>query len=134
MGQNKSEVSPHLARNKKTIAFQNAAAIEATVDPLLRFTAQTGMTPLSLRCTPYTEFDRSVEDETYVLSLEDDTVKISTSNTAVATATKTSTIEATFTAGTHIAKDSVLEIVVTLGGDGPIIPARSLFEFEYLVG
>jgi hypothetical protein len=132
MSQSKSQVPAGFP--KRTMSFEVPVALTATSDPHLRFTAQMDMMPLSLRCTPITEFDRTTEDETYVLSMEDDTTKITTDNAAVTTALKTATIEATFTAGTKIAKGSIVEIILTLGGTTPIVPARSVIEFDYLEG
>lgn len=132
MPQNKSEQAPGF--KTEMITFRVAASITATTDPLLRFYAKTGMTPISFRIDPLTEFDFTTGDETYILSVEDDTVKISTNNTTIAAGNKTNTAEATFADGTRIAKDSVVELIVTLGGTTPIIIAGSLVTFEYLVG
>lgn len=117
---------------KQTFTFVLPAALSATTDPIVRFKANVGMTPLSVRCTPLTEFDRADGNETYVLSVEDDGVKVSTDNAAVQTATKTEPIEATFASGTYIAKGSVVEIILTLGGTSPSVPARSLIELDFL--
>jgi hypothetical protein len=125
--------APPGVKQTKTFCI-NDADVTATTDPLFRFTANVGMSPLSLRCTPMDEFDRTTEDETYVLSMEDDTTKISTDNTAVTTVAKAAAIEATFALGTHVAAGSVMEIIVTLGGTTPIIPAYSVIELDYLEG
>lgn len=123
-----------MGARKFTITFRTAANITATTDPLLRFYAKTGLTPISFRIDPLTEFDFTTGDETYALSVEDDTAAISTANAAISGTNKTNTAEATFAAGTVIAKDSVVELIVTLGGTTPIIPAGSLVTFEALEG
>ncbi len=125
--------APPGVQQTKTFCI-NDADITATTDPLFRFTANQGLSPLSLRITPMDEFDFTTTDETYVLSMEDDGTKISTDNTAIAAGNKTAAMEATFASGTHVASGSVLEIVVTLGGTTPIIPTYSVVEFDYLVG
>lgn len=132
MSQNKQEGSPALPI--KHLTFELPADVTATANPLFRFTTPVGMTPLACRVTPLTEFDRTTGDETYVISVEDDTVKISTDNAAVTTPNKALAHECTFAAGTVIAKDSVVEIIATLGGTTPIIPARSVVVFSYIEG
>ena len=132
MPQNRSEVG--FGVPKQMITFRLASAITATTDPLLRFYARTGMTPLSFRICPLTVFDRADGNETYTLSVRAGGVTISTANTPVTTAGNMLTAEATFAPGVRIAKDAVVELVVTLGGTTPSIPAGSLVTFEYLEG
>jgi len=127
MGQNKSEV-PH-GSPKRTMTWFYNTQITATADPLIKFTIPVGCTPLSLRMSG--SFDFTTTDEDYTLSLEDDTTKISTDGTAIA-ATGYVCQEATFAAGTHIAKDSVLEIIITIGtSTTPTIDAL-VIQFDYL--
>lgn len=132
MAQNKQETPAGF--EKHTIMLEIPANLTATTDPTFRFKTPVGMTPLACRCTPVTEFDRTTEDETYVISVEDDGTKISTDNAAVTTASKANPIECTFAQGTHIEKDSVVEIIFTLGGTSPIVPARSIVQMDYLEG
>lgn len=106
------------------------ANITATTT-FFRFKASTNILPLGFRICPNTAFDRTSSDETYVLELQDDTVKCSTDNAAVTNTNNTSPIECTFTQGSIIAKDSWVVGLATLGGTSPIIPAGSLLEFEY---
>jgi hypothetical protein len=131
MGQNKSEV-PAGFKKRTIILYVNAADITSTTNPVVRYITPVGLTPLAFRITPYSEFDFTTGNETLVMSVEDDTVAISTANTTLAAANKALIAEATFAASTHVAKDSVLEFIVTLGGTTPIIPAGSVFAFDYL--
>jgi hypothetical protein len=131
MSQNVQE-QPSDKAKQMTIVIDTA--LDATVDPYLRFYAKTAITPLSCAIHPLTEFEFGDADETYVVSVEDDTVKISTDDTAVSALNKTAPITATFADNTQIAKDSVVEIVITIGGTTPSIPAQSLLVFTYLEG
>lgn len=115
MAQNKSEVPAGF--KKQTLTWMYKVQLTATANPYIQFTTPVGFTPLALRCCA--TCDRSTGDETYVISLEDDTVKISTDNTAVSGSTGYKVLEATFAQGTHVAKDSVIEIILTLGGTTP---------------
>lgn len=128
MAQNKSEVPAGFP--KQTITFTSVAQITSTQNPLFKFTLPVGATPLALRLSG--TFDFTTGNETYVLSLEDDTVKISTDNSAIA-ATGYTVIEATFATGTQIAKDSALEIIVTLGGTTPTLDG-AVITFDYIEG
>lgn len=119
---------------KRIMALAQVASLTSTKDPCYRFYAASQMVPLALRLTPSTEFDFTAGNETYVLSMEDDTVKISTNNTAVSALNKTAPLQATFASGTVIAAGSYVEIVLTLGGTTPVVPALSVYEFEYLEG
>jgi hypothetical protein len=130
MSQNKQEHP----KGCKEIMYRVVANITATTDPILRFVAKCGMTPVAFTIHPLTEFDFTSTTETYVLSVEDDGTVISTANAAISAANKTAPAEATFAAGTQIAKDSVVELIVTLGSTTPIIPAGSLVVFSYLEG
>ena len=120
------------ATPKGKICHTVHTALTTTENPVFRFVAQQDMIPLALRCTPTTSFAFTT-DTTYVISMEDDTTKISTDNAAV-TVTQTAPIEATFAAGTRIAAGSVVEVVFTLGGTSPSVDASSLIEFDYLAG
>jgi hypothetical protein len=133
MGQNKGEQSAELP--KRTLAFMIPANMTTTANAV-RFTAQTGMTPLEVRCTPLTEFDFTTGNETYVLSMTDDGTEIATSSaTTIAAGNKTATLKAPATSqSTHIAKDSVMVILMTTSGTTPITPAGSLIEFDYIEG
>ena len=128
MAQNKSEVAPGLP--KQTMTWMYKTQVTSTADPFIKFTAPVAMTPLALRLSGTFEF--TTGDETYVISLEDDTTKISTNNAAVA-AIGYAQLEATFAAGTRIAKDSVLEIVLTLGGTTPTLD-NLVIVFDYIEG
>jgi hypothetical protein len=130
MSQNKQEHP----KGCKEIMYRVVANITSTTDPILRFVAKCGMTPVAFTIHPLTSFDFTTGDETYALSVEDDGVAISTANTAIAAGNKTAPAEATFAASTQIAKDSVVELIVTLAGTTPIIPAGSLVVFSYLEG
>lgn len=111
-----------------------AADLTATVI-IARWKCQSGMVPVSLRCCPVAAgFDFTTTDETYVLSLEDDTTKISTDNAAVTALNKTGPLQATFPKGQYIAKDSFVTITLTLGGTTPIVPKGSTIELCYLEG
>ncbi len=129
MAQNKAEVPAGFP--KRTMQFTREADITSTQDPTFTFTAQTGMTPLSLRFTATGVVDRTTADETYIISMEDDDTKISTDNAAALLINVT--YEATFAISTHIAKDSVLEIIFTLAGTTPILGDVTV-EFDYLEG
>jgi len=127
MGQNPSEVPAGF--KKQTLSWFYNTQIVATADPLIKFTIPVGCTPLSLRMNG--SFDFTTGDEDYTVSMEDDTVKISTDGTAIA-ATGYVCQEATFAAGTHIAKDSVIEIIITIGaGTTPTID-KLVIQFDYL--
>jgi hypothetical protein len=129
MSQNVQE-QPSGKAKQMTIVIDTA--LDTTVDPYLRFVAKTAMTPLSCSIHPLTAFAFD-GDTAYTLSVEDDTVKISTNNAAI-TSAQTTPIVCTFATNTQIAKDSVVEIVITIGGTTPSIPAQSLLIFEYLEG
>lgn len=126
MGQNKSEVPAGFKKVTRTWLYKTQ--VTATADPFIKFTTPIGLTPLALRLSG--TFDFTTGDETYVISLEDDTTKISTNGTAIA-ATGYVCQEATFAAGTHIAKDSVLEVVITLAGTTPTLDGF-VVEFDAL--
>ena len=128
MAQNKSEVSAALP--KHTMTWMYKTQVTATADPFIKFTTPVGFTPLALRLCGV--FDFTTTNETYVISLEDDTVKISTDNAAVA-ATAYTTLEATFAAGTNVAKDSVVEIILTLGGTTPTLD-NLVIMLDYIEG
>jgi len=127
MGQNPSEVPAGFP--KHTMTWMYKTQVIATADPFIKFTAPVGMTPLALRLSG--TFDFTTGDETYVISLEDDTTKISTNNAAAAAGYNV--LEATFALSTHIAKDSVLEIILTLAGTIPTLD-NLVIEFDYLEG
>lgn len=126
MGQNPSEVPNTFP--KRTMTWLYKTQVVATADPFIKFTIPVGCTPLALRLSGTFEF--TTGDETYVISLEDDTVKISTDGTAIA-AIGYVCQEATFALSTHIAKDSVLEIVLTLAGTTPTLDGI-VVQFDYL--
>jgi len=127
MGQNKSESPAGFI--KQSLSWFYNTQINATANPLIKFTTPVGFTPLALRVC-FTA-DRTTGDETYVVSMEDDTVAISTANDAVAGATGYKVIEATFALSTHVAKDSVVEIIFTLGGTSPLMDA-TVIELDYI--
>jgi hypothetical protein len=130
MGQNKSEIPS--GPLKQTLTFCMPTARTATQDPEVRYITPVGITPLALRVTPLAAFVRNDSDETYVVSLEDDGTKISTDNGAVTNANAADAIEATFAASTHVAKDSVLEVVLTLGGTTPSLAAKSIISLDFI--
>jgi hypothetical protein len=128
MGQNYAECPPGFPKMTKT--FFITPEIEATANPLIEFTAEQGQTPLSLRFNAQA-LERTDGNETYVISLYDDGTKISTDNAAgLLPDTK---YEAYFAASTHIAKDSAMKIVLTLGGTTPAISGITI-EYTYLEG
>ena len=127
MGQNKSESPTGFI--KQSLSWFYNTQITATADPLIKFTIPVGCTPLSLRMNG--TFDFTTTDEDYTLSMEDDTTKISTDGTAIS-ATGYVCQEATFAAGTHIAKDSVLEIIITIGTSTTPTIDKLVIQFDYI--
>ena len=91
-----------------------------------------GFTVLTAKCTPPAGgFDRTTGDETYVISIEDNTTKISTDNAALTTALKTGPIICTVApASRPIAAGHYVTVTLTLGGTTPIVPALSTIEIE----
>lgn len=131
MSSPKSQQAPGFP--KKSYRFELPADVTATANPLFRIYMPQACVPISCRITPLTEFDFTTGNETYVLSVEDDDSKISTDNTAIAAGNKTAVMEATFAlTNAVVAAGSYVDIVVTLGGTTPIIPARSVVELDVL--
>lgn len=121
------------SKQKHRMFIQQDAITAATVDPVYRFYVPSSIVPLALRLTPLDTFTFDDLDESYVISLEDDGTKISTDNGAVTAANNAKVLEATFD-NKVIAAGSYVEIVLTLAGTSPSVPALSVFEFEYLEG
>lgn len=113
-------------QNVQLITFNVPANITSTADPIFRYIPPQRCKPLYARVVPLTEFDRTTGDETYVLSVEVATVKVSTDNTAIGTGNKALPMTCTIPDTQVVAADAIIEVIATLGGTSPIIPAGSL--------
>jgi hypothetical protein len=97
-----------------------------------RIYVEDGFTVLGARLTPVAAgVDFTTTDETYVISIEDNTTKISTDNTAITALNKTGPSACTVAAASRrIAAGHYVTVTLTLGGTTPIVPALSVVELE----
>jgi hypothetical protein len=108
-----------------------AAQITSTTI-VARIYVEDGFTVLTAKLTPAAAgVDFTTGDETYVVSIEDNTTKISTDNAAITAGNKTGPIICTVPAASRpIAVGHYITVTLTLGGTTPIVPANSTLELE----
>jgi len=109
----------------QVLCFNHDAQITTTAT-IFDFLAPQDMTIVGLHATG--TFDRTTGDETYVLSVEDATVKVSTNGAAIASPTGQKAIECTFgDGGHHVDAGDRIEIILTNGGTTPTVDGFTAF-------